>query len=304
VWVFVVIPLLIVALIVLLIWRTRGSEEDSVSPATSTSSGPAATGTTTAVDGTAPGSGTTAGTGTGSTTGTVPGTAPGTGTTPSATATTAAGAPGGTTVVAGPAGPEGPAGPTGPTGSGDGTSTSFRAGTAAGGASDTPGASGTVGQGTGAGSSAAGPRRPAAQGKAESAPPSTPIGRALVLAQEMADALADDDWREVRRLSPTDQRTIGEFERDYAGLESSTVVPVWAASLSSGLVDLRIGLVAHESRPAGPQTSLFCAHWIVDPSDRTIQRLDAARIRTEPGTTPPADVTAELETTCEMIELR
>jgi hypothetical protein len=181
----------------------------------------------------------------------------------------------------------------------------LRGGSAGGdGASGTPATSGAPGAGTGSDSSPSGLRRPAVQGPAEAAPPSTPIGRALVVAQDMADALADGDWREVRRLSPTDQRTIGEFERDYAGLEQSTVVPVWAAGLSSGLVDLRIGLVAHESRPTGPQTSLFCAHWIVDPSGRTVQRLDAARIRTEPGTTPPADVTAELETTCEMIELR
>jgi hypothetical protein len=182
----------------------------------------------------------------------------------------------------------------GPAGTGDGTGTSFRAGSTAGAGSS----------GTGTGPAASGTRRPAVQGPTVTEPPTTPIGRALVLAQDMADALADDDWREVRRLSPTDQRTIAEFERDYAGLERATVVPVWAARLSSGLIDLRIGLVAHEARPTGPQTSLFCAHWIVDPSDRTVQRLDAARVRTEPGTTSPADVTAELETTCESIELR
>ena len=34
----------------------------------------------------------------------------------------------------------------------------------------------------------------------------------------MATALADGDWAEVRRLSPTDTRTEAELERDYAGL--------------------------------------------------------------------------------------
>jgi hypothetical protein len=120
----------------------------------------------------------------------------------------------------------------------------------------------------------------------------------------MATALADGDWAEVRRLSPTDTRTVSELERDYAGLDSSTIVPARERTLSSGLVDLRLGLVAHESRATGPQTSLFCVHWIVDPVAGTVQRLDAARLRTVGGTVPPAQVAPELAVTCANIALR
>jgi hypothetical protein len=137
---------------------------------------------------------------------------------------------------------------------------------------------------------------------AQSLPPLTT--RSLRLAQGMATALADGDWAEVRRMSPTDTRTVAALERDYAGLESSTIVPAREATLSSGLVDLRLGLVAHESRDTGPQTSLFCVHWIVDPLAGTVQRLDAVRLRTVGGTIPPAQVAAELATTCATIELR
>ena len=95
-------------------------------------------------------------------------------------------------------------------------------------------------------------------------------------------------------MSPTDQRTNSQFEHDYAGLDSSTVVLAKSTALSSGLIDLRLGLVAHESRSSGPQTSLFCTHWIVDPEDSTVQRLDAALVRTVGGTVPAGQVADEL----------
>ena len=124
------------------------------------------------------------------------------------------------------------------------------------------------------------------------------------MAQQVASALADGNWAAVRRLSPTDQRTNAQFERDYAGLDRSTVVLARETTLSSGLVDLRLGLVAHESRASGPQTSLFCTHWIVDPVDATVQRLDGALVRTVGGTVPPGQVAAELAGTCAAMTLR
>ena len=136
----------------------------------------------------------------------------------------------------------------------------------------------------------------------QTVPPLT--SAALRTAQGMATALADGDWPEVRRLSPTDTRTVAELERDYAGLDSSTIVPARETTLSSGLVDLRLGLVAHESRATGPQTSLFCVHWIVDPTAGTVQRLDAARLRTVGGMIPAAQVAPELTVTCANIALR
>ncbi len=120
----------------------------------------------------------------------------------------------------------------------------------------------------------------------------------------MAAALADGDWAEARRLSPTDRRTDAEFARDYAGLQESIVVPARQTTLSSGLVDLRLGLVAHEARPTGDQTSLFCVHWIVDPVDSTVQRLSAALLHTDPGTIPPEQVSASLAATCSTLPLR
>jgi hypothetical protein len=159
------------------------------------------------------------------------------------------------------------------------------------------GGGGPGGGGTGGGSGGGGAPQTAPR-------VTTVLDRALAIAQDMADALADGDWRAVRRLSPTDRRTDAQLATDYAGLDSSTVVPASEAQLSSGLVDLRVGLVAHETRPAGPQTSLFCAHWIVDPANSTVQRLDAAHLRTEGGTIAPAEVEAELADTCATIQLR
>ena len=137
------------------------------------------------------------------------------------------------------------------------------------------------------------------------APATTTVAdHAVRVAQDVASALANGDWNAVRRMSPTDQRTNSQFERDYAGLDSSTVVLARSTPLSSGLVDLRLGLVAHESRSSGPQTSLYCTHWIVDPVGSTVQRLDAALVRTVGGTVPAGQVADELAGTCASMSLR
>ena len=168
-----------------------------------------------------------------------------------------------------------------------------------------PPAATTVPGGSGPPTGSAGPPATSpgsAPAPVQTVPPLT--SAALRTAQGMATALADGDWAEVRRLSPTDTRSVAELERDYAGLDSSTIVPARETTLSSGLVDLRLGLVAHESRATGPQTSLFCVHWIVDPKAGTVQRLDAARLRTIGGTVPAAQVARSSAATCASIALR
>jgi hypothetical protein len=304
-WIYLVIAALIVALLAFLFWRSR---DDGDADDTSTTTVPSATIAPTVPPGTLPDgspapTSPTGGTGS-SPVETNPDGTPATTTTGGAPVTNPDGTPvtnpdgtpvtnpGGTPVT----NPDGTP-VTNPDGSPvtnpDGTPTAA------------PPAATTVPGGSGPPTGSAGP--PATSPGSSPAPVQTVpalTSAALRTAQSMATALADGDWAGVRRLSPTDTRTVAELERDYAGLDSSTIVPARETTLSSGLVDLRLGLVAHESRATGPQTSLFCVHWIVDPETATVQRLDAARLRTIGGTIPAVQVAPELAATCAGIPLR
>jgi len=76
----------------------------------------------------------------------------------------------------------------------------------------------------------------------------------------------------------------------YAGLEASTVVLAESFVSNEGPVDLWLAQIAHEIRPTGPQTSVYCNHWMFEPATVTIKRLDGEVVLTEPGFTSVSEI--------------
>lgn len=95
--------------------------------------------------------------------------------------------------------------------------------------------------------------------------------RSVVLSQQLATALADGDWPEVRQLEPgkadySNQR----FQNGWGTLRRSTLIPVRVNDLRS-VDEWRFLLVAHE-RDGGEITKLFCVTWEVDVASGTVDQ--------------------------------
>jgi hypothetical protein len=122
---------------------------------------------------------------------------------------------------------------------------------------------------------------------------------ALRLAQELATALADDEWDRARALEPAKRTQSDEgYRTAYGDLESSTAVLV--SSTGDDVVQLRLGLVAHQNAgPSGSQTTLFCVTWVVDRKAAAISQTDDAElVRTAAGWIDAEDVISELRSEC------
>jgi hypothetical protein len=126
---------------------------------------------------------------------------------------------------------------------------------------------------------------------------------ALTAAQAVSAALAAGDWSAVRRLSPDEGRTDAQLQEAYGAVTDVAIVPA-RIERSNGVVDLRLGLVAHEDDPGGPATALLCAHWKVDQAAGTVDRISSVRLRLEPGRIDPMTVAPELARTCATYPLR
>jgi hypothetical protein len=130
------------------------------------------------------------------------------------------------------------------------------------------------------------------------APPAPQAQQAVALAQQLGDALAAGQWDAARALNPGRNESDAFLQQAYGPLVRTTVVPATVVDTGRGRFDLRIGLVAHEEQPSGPQSVLMCAHWKVDVPASTIDRLSFNRLRVEPGFVDPASRADELKTTC------
>jgi hypothetical protein len=119
--------------------------------------------------------------------------------------------------------------------------------------------------------------------------PASMQDQGLALAQELADAFADEDWSAVRRISPTNPYSDAELAEGYAGLDAVTLFLGGTRSDDSDTVDLYLLQVAHETRPAGLQTSLYCVRWNYHITKTTISQETGELIRTDHGHTPPSD---------------
>jgi len=111
----------------------------------------------------------------------------------------------------------------------------------------------------------------------------------LLVAQELADALASEDWPTVRRISPTNPYSDAELTAGYAGLDDSTLVLASTESIDSDTVVLYLMQVAHETRPEGRQTSVYCNRWDYHPNTQTIEQTAGELLSQRDGVIPAAD---------------
>src|SRR5262249_29380355 len=88
-------------------------------------------------------------------------------------------------------------------------------------------------------------------------------------------------------LDPDEGRTDAQLETAYGPLTDVAIVPA-RVTRANGLVDMRLGLVAHEDDPGGPATALLCAHWNYDPTSHTVDRVSSTRFQSHPAAPDPA----------------
>lgn len=125
------------------------------------------------------------------------------------------------------------------------------------------------------------------------------VSEAVATAQRVATATADGDWATYRQLRPEPAYTDAELESGYEGLESATVVLASWSATDGGAVDLALGLIAHESRPSGPQTALHCVVWRYFPDSGTILGVEGtANVHVVAGFVHTADLVSRAETEC------
>jgi hypothetical protein len=111
----------------------------------------------------------------------------------------------------------------------------------------------------------------------------------MILAQQLAGAFADGDWNTARRISPLPAWDDRTYEKGFAGLEASTVFLGGADLSTPGRLGMYLLQVAHETRPEGPQTSIYCVRWDLLIEFSTIDRIAGELVLREPGFTPPTE---------------
>ncbi len=115
------------------------------------------------------------------------------------------------------------------------------------------------------------------------------------LAQQYATALASKNADSVRSLNPAHTGDLS----GYKYLDRSTVIPVTVGQVgTTSSYRTRLGLVAHESRPEGNRTVLYCAEWVVDVTGKRVNPESGRQVRTLPGYATPDSVKGELQTAC------
>ena len=127
----------------------------------------------------------------------------------------------------------------------------------------------------------------------------------LVLLQQLADALSDDDWDEVRRLEPAkatfnDQRFID----GWGVLVQDTLIPIDNTRRPDGTWIWRLGLVAHELQSGNEVTAAFCVTWFSDVADQHVVQTGSDTVvivapnTPRAGHVPPGDFRFEFQERC------
>lgn len=119
--------------------------------------------------------------------------------------------------------------------------------------------------------------------------PADPTDAGLILAQQLATAYADGDWETARRISPLPAWDDATYEEGFGGLEASTVFLGGTDTTDPTRLGMYLMQVAHETRPTGDQTSLYCVRWDLQIGSSTIDKIAGNILLQEPGFTPPAD---------------
>jgi hypothetical protein len=109
------------------------------------------------------------------------------------------------------------------------------------------------------------------------------------LAQELADAFAESNWAAVRQLSPTNPLTDAQLTEGYGGLDELTLVLGGSRAIDSKTIVLYLMQVAHETRPTGPQTSLYCVRWDYHADTQTIVQQAGELLSRDDGTIPVSE---------------
>ena len=131
------------------------------------------------------------------------------------------------------------------------------------------------------------------------------VAAATSLAQRLATALASSDWATARKINPAGALSDAKYGADYGTLTDSNVVPIATTATGKSTYSMRLGLVAHETTPAGVRsTTLFCVHWNADTAASTIVQVDGSKVRTAPGRVEASAVTSELKKACAAANLK
>ena len=89
------------------------------------------------------------------------------------------------------------------------------------------------------------------------------VASSLWIAQQLGDALANDDWNTARRLEPAKSGNSNQKYLDgYDGLDRVSLLLVDARPDGAGY---RLLVVSVANEKSGARTSLYCLEWTVDP---------------------------------------
>lgn len=90
----------------------------------------------------------------------------------------------------------------------------------------------------------------------------------LAIAQQLGDALANDDWATARRLEPSKAGVSdGQYFTGYDGLDRVSLVLVDARPEGAGY---RLLVVSVANERDGARTTFYCLEWSVDPAAGTV----------------------------------
>ena len=94
------------------------------------------------------------------------------------------------------------------------------------------------------------------------------VASSLGIAQQLGDALANDDWDTARRLEPAKSGNSNQkYLAGYDGLDRVSLLLVDARPEGAGY---RLLVVSVANEKAGARTSLYCLEWTVDPGAVTV----------------------------------
>ncbi len=117
--------------------------------------------------------------------------------------------------------------------------------------------------------------------------------------QRLATALADGDWDTARSIRPDLSSDDSQLESGYGALEKSTVI---ATSVSPDGTDVRGAYLAWEDPNGAQQTSVYCDHWTVDPTDGVVTHEASTGLPSRPdawsGWKSPGDVADQVGQIC------
>ena len=127
---------------------------------------------------------------------------------------------------------------------------------------------------------------------------SEPERKAVLLTQELSDAVARHDWARVRALAPRNAVSDDTYERYWGSIESASLVPVRVTASPEGTFDVYVGIVNVSAAAGGRTSSLVCGRYTVDPRSGTVTAVQSKPLRSTTGTLVLATVADELRRTC------